>query len=155
MDGLAPDAVKHSVLDGASIDAQLHAAGLHVALIVDGVGRILQDIAVFTTNRQRAAAQVTGDISVILHAALFPHRQQRRQRMLRFLAAADLPHLHGDGRIRQNARVDVPQFLNDVPHQIVEVGGRCLTVGLHRPELRHRAADGDQCASGVGQITRT
>ena len=75
--------------------------------------------------------------------------------MLRFLAAANLHHFHGDGRIRQNARVDVPQFLNDIPHQIVEVGGRCLTVGLHRPELRHRAADGDRCASGMGQITRT
>ena len=153
MNGLAPDAVKHPVLDGASVDTKLHAAGLHVALVVDSVGRVLQDIAVLTADGQRAAAQVAGDLTVILYAALLPHRQQRR--MLRFLAAADLPHLHGDGRIRQNARIDVPQFLNDIPHQIVEVGGRCLTVGLHRPELRHRATDGDRCASGVGQITRT
>lgn len=75
--------------------------------------------------------------------------------MLRFLAAANLHHFHGDGCICQNACVDVPELLNDIPHQIVEVGGRCLTVRLHRPELCHGAADGDRRAGGVGQVAHT
>ena len=155
MNGLAPDAIKHSVLNSTSVDTKLHAAGLHVALVVDSVGRVLQNIAVLTADGQRAAAQVAGDLTVILYAALFPHRQQGRQRMLRFLAAANLHHFHGDGCICQNACVDVPELLNDVPHQIVEVRLRRLAVRLHRPELRHGAADGDQRAGGMGQVART
>ena len=155
MNGLAPDAVKHPVLNSTSVDTKLHAAGLHVALVVDSVGRVLQNITVLTADGQQAAAQVAGDLTVILYAALFPHRQQRRQRMLRFLAAADLPHLHGDGRICQNTGVDIPKLLDDILHKVVEVRLRRLAVRLHRPELCHGAADGDRRAGGVEQVACT
>ena len=71
-------------------------------------------------------------------------------------AAVDLHHLHRDARICQHAGVDIPKLLDDIHHEMVEVGGlRRLTVGLHRLELCHGAADGDGCAGRVGQTAGT
>ena len=69
LDSLTPNLVEQSVFDGTPVDTQLYTAGLHVALVVDGVGRILQNVAVLTANSQRTAAQVAGDLTVILYAA--------------------------------------------------------------------------------------
>ena len=70
-------------------------------------------------------------------------------------AVADLHHLHGDAGVCQHAGVDVPQLLNNIPYEAVEVGGCGLSVGLDRAELHHGAADGDGRSGPVRQPART
>ena len=68
-------------------------------------------------------------------------------------AAADLHHLHRDVRIGQHTGIDIPELLDNIFYKVVEVRLRCLTVGLHRLELCHWAANGDGGAGLVGQAT--
>ena len=143
------------MLDGATVNTQLHATGAHVALIIDGIGLGGQDVTILAADGQRAAAEVAGNLAVIRHCTVLPRRQQRRQDMVLLHAVADLHHLHGDAGVCQHAGVDVSQFLNDIPHEAVEVGGGGLAVRLDRAELYHGAADGDSRSSPVRQPART
>ena len=100
VNSLTPNSVEQPVFDGTPVDTQLHTAGAHIALIVDGVCLGGQDVAVLAADGQRASTQVAGNLTIILHAALLPRRQQWRQCVPFFCTAADLQHLHGDIRIR-------------------------------------------------------
>ena len=70
-------------------------------------------------------------------------------------AVADLHHFHGDAGVCQHAGVDIPQFLDDITHEAVKIGGSSLAVGLDRAELHHGAADGDGRSGPVRQPART
>ena len=143
------------MFDGATVDTQFHAAGAHVAFIVNGIGLGGQDVTILAADGQRAAAEVAGNLAVIRHCTVLPCRQQRRQNMVLLHAVADLHHFHGDAGVCQHAGVDVPQFLDDITHEAVKIGGSSLAVGLDRAELHHGAADGDSRSGPVGQPSRT
>ena len=150
-----PNPIEKAVFDGATVDTQLYAAGTHIALIIDGIGFGGQDVTILTADGQRAAAEVAGNLAVIRHRTVLPRRQQRRQDVVLLHAVADLHHFHGDAGVCQHAGVDIPQFLDDITHEAVKIGGSSLAVGLDRAELHHGAADGDSRSGPVGQPSRT
>ena len=72
MDSFSPDTVEQTMLDGASIDAQLYAAGGHVPLVVNGIALGGEDIAVAAMDGQLSAAQIIRDVLQPLHGSVLP-----------------------------------------------------------------------------------
>ena len=142
MQGLPPDLVVQSVLDGTAVDPDLRTAGRHVGPVIEGVFLAAADASVAAADGHRPAAQIGLHRGQFRHLAVPPVGLQR---------PGDLPAVgsavlvnsgeEDDERlVPQQVGVGVAQGLPQVGRHLPKGGLLLFGGGLEGQELVHGAA---------------
>ena len=142
MQGLPPDLVVQSVLDGTAIDPDLRTAGRHVGPVIEGVFLAAADAAVAAADGHRPAAQIGLHRGQLRHLAVPPVGFQRPGKLPAVGSAALVNGGEADGErlVPQQVGVGVAQGLPQVGRHLPKGGLLLFGGGLEGQELVHGAA---------------
>lgn len=140
--GLSPDLVVQSVLDGTAVDPDLRAAGCHVGAVVEGVFLAAADAAVAAADGYRPAAQIGLHRGQFRHLPVPPVGLQRPGDLPAVGSAAFVNGGEADGErlVPQQVGVGVAQGLPQVGRHLPKGGLLLFGGGLEGQELVHGAA---------------
>ena len=142
MQGLSPDLVVQSVLDGTAVDPDLRTAGRHVGPVIEGIFLAAADAAVAAADGHRPAAQIGLHRGQLRHLAVPPVGLQRPGDLPAVGSAALVNGGEEDGErlVPQQVGIGVAQGLPQVGRHLPK--GRLLLFGggLEGQKLVHGAA---------------
>ena len=142
MQGLPPDLVVQSVLDGTAVDPDLRTAGRHVGPVIEGVFLAAADAAVAAADGHRPAAQIGLHRGQLRHLAVPPVGFQRPGDLPAVGSAALVNGGEADDErlVPQQVGVGVAQGLPQVGRHLRKGGLLLFGGGLEGQELVHGAA---------------